>query len=65
MFKGLPALSHEQQQHAVERIQMLMTQGMSSGQAITQVADEIRKTHNGSYIAARFDEDDDEDEDNA
>jgi uncharacterized protein YoaH (UPF0181 family) len=34
MFAGLPSLSHEQQQKAVERIQELMSQGMSSGQAI-------------------------------
>ena len=29
MIAGLPALSHEQQQKAVERIQELMAQGMS------------------------------------
>jgi uncharacterized protein YoaH (UPF0181 family) len=33
MFAGLPSLSHDQQQKAVERIQELMSQGMSSGQA--------------------------------
>jgi len=38
MFAGLPSLSHEQQQKAVERIQELMSQGMSSGQAIALVA---------------------------
>lgn len=32
MFAGLPSLTHEQQQKAVERIQELMAQGMSSGQ---------------------------------
>ncbi|WP_316554764.1 YoaH family protein, partial [Klebsiella aerogenes] len=42
MFAGLPSLSHEQQQKAVERIQELMSQGMSSGQAISQVAEELR-----------------------
>lgn len=31
MFAGLPSLTHEQQQKAVERIQELMAQGMSSG----------------------------------
>ena len=36
MFAGLPSLSHEQQQKAVERIQELMSQGMSSGQAISR-----------------------------
>ncbi|QKJ87359.1 YoaH family protein [Paramixta manurensis] len=61
MTTGLPALSHEQQQQAVERIQELMAQGLSSGQAIAQVAQEIRQTHTGGLITARF-EDDDEDE---
>lgn len=61
MFKGLPALSHEQQQQAVERIQELMAGGMSSGEAITQVAQEIRQIHTGEQIRARF-EDDEEDE---
>ncbi len=42
MFAGLPSLSHEQQQKAVERIQELMSQGMSSGEAIAQVAGELR-----------------------
>ena len=57
MFKGLPALSHEQQQQAVERIQELMAGGMSSGEAITQV---IRQTHTGERILARFEDDEDE-----
>lgn len=35
MFAGLPSLSHDQQQKAVERIQELMSRGMSSGQAIS------------------------------
>jgi hypothetical protein len=60
MFKGLPALSHEQQQQAVERIQELMAGGMSSGEAITQVAQEIRQTHTGERILARFEDDEDE-----
>ncbi|HAT23848.1 MAG: YoaH family protein [Pantoea sp.] len=60
MFKGLPALSHEQQQQAVERIQELMAGGMSSGEAITQVAQEIRQTHTGERIQARFEDDEDE-----
>ncbi|MGU7801702.1 YoaH family protein, partial [Escherichia coli] len=41
--------------------QELMAQGMSSGQAIALVADELRATHTGDRIVARF-EDDDEDE---
>ncbi|EMD1657310.1 hypothetical protein ABW11_08090 [Pluralibacter gergoviae] len=57
MFAGLPSLSHEQQQKAVERIQELMAQGMSSGQAISQVADELRASHTGERIVARFEDD--------
>lgn len=60
MFTGLPALSHEQQQQAVERIQELMAGGMSSGEAITLVAQEIRQTHKGERIRALFEDDEDE-----
>lgn len=60
MFAGLPSLSHEQQQKAVERIQELMSQGMSSGQAITQVAAELRASHTGERIVARFEDDEDD-----
>ena len=60
MITGLPALSHEQQQQAVERIQELMSQGMSSGQAVAQVAQEIRDTHTGGRITARFEDEEDE-----
>jgi len=48
MFAGLPSLTHEQQQKAVERIQELMAQGMSSGQAIALVAEELRANHPAS-----------------
>ncbi|HKM96095.1 MAG TPA: YoaH family protein [Buttiauxella sp.] len=58
MIAGLPALSHEQQQEAVERIQELMAQGMSSGEAITLVAAEIRANHTGEMVAVRFEDDD-------
>ncbi|XTZ40113.1 YoaH family protein [Salmonella enterica] len=61
MFAGLPSLTHEQQQKAVERIQALMSEGMSSGEAITQVAKELRASHTGERIVARF-EDEEEDE---
>ena len=61
MFAGLPSLSHEQQQKAVERIQELMANGMSSGEAIALVASELGATHTGDRIVARF-EDEDEDE---
>ena len=60
MFTGLPALGHEQQQQAVERIQELMAGGMSSGEAITLVAQEIRQTHQGERIRALFEDDEDE-----
>ncbi|MBT0729408.1 YoaH family protein [Rosenbergiella nectarea] len=60
MFNGLPALSHQQQQQAVERIQQLMSEGLSSGQAISQVAQEIRENYQGEPQLARFEEDEDE-----
>ena len=58
MISGLPSLSHEQQQKAVERIQELMANGMSSGEAITMVAAEIRANHTGEMVAVRFEDDD-------
>jgi uncharacterized protein YoaH (UPF0181 family) len=61
MFAGLPSLSHEQQQQAVDRIHELMAQGMPSGQAIMIVAEELRANHTGEQIVARF-EDEDEDQ---
>lgn len=61
MFKGLPALSVEQQQQAVERIHQLIADGMSSGEAIARVAAEIRETHQGGISLARFEVEDDED----
>ncbi|GKW35883.1 YoaH family protein [Pectobacterium versatile] len=60
MIAGMPALTHKQQQDAVERIQELMSEGMSSGQAIALVAAEIRQNHQGDTVAMMFDEDDDE-----
>ncbi|MBD1559076.1 YoaH family protein [Vibrio sp. S9_S30] len=47
MFQNLPTLSHQEQQEAVERIQSLMAQGMSTAEAIQIVADEIRKEKKG------------------
>ena len=58
MFAGLPSLSHDQQQKAVERIQELMGQGMSSGEAITVGAQELRARHTGERIVARFEDED-------
>ncbi|WP_174870519.1 YoaH family protein [Pectobacterium polaris] len=60
MIAGMPALTHKQQQDAVERIQELMSEGMSSGQAIALVAAEIRQNHQGDTVAMMFDEEDDE-----
>ncbi|MDR9826593.1 YoaH family protein [Vibrio sp. FNV 38] len=48
MFDQLPPLSHEDQQKAVEKIQQLMEQGMSTAQAIKVVADEIRQAFEDS-----------------
>ncbi|SFN27934.1 hypothetical protein SAMN05428971_0825 [Candidatus Pantoea varia] len=62
MFIGLPALSHEQQQQAVERIQELMAGGLSSGEAIALVAQEIRQNHKGERVTAMFEDEDDENE---
>ena len=45
MITNMPALTHEEQQKAVERIQDLMAQGISSGEAIAIVAEEIRARH--------------------
>ncbi|MGF1908532.1 YoaH family protein [Vibrio kasasachensis] len=42
MFDDL-SLSHAEQQKAVEEIQQLMTQGISTAQAITIVAAKIRE----------------------
>ncbi|MBF9002634.1 MULTISPECIES: YoaH family protein [Vibrio] len=43
MFDDLPTLTHAQQQAAVEKIQALMAEGMSTAQAIKLVAEEIRQ----------------------
>ncbi|MEZ8286052.1 YoaH family protein [Vibrio splendidus] len=43
MLNDLPTLSHGEQQKAVERIQEMMTQGISTAQAIKIVAEQIRE----------------------
>ncbi|MFV0574738.1 MAG: YoaH family protein [Vibrio sp.] len=43
MFDDLPPLSHQEQQAAVEEIQKLMQQGISTAEAIKIIADKIRK----------------------
>ncbi|MGL4269565.1 MAG: YoaH family protein [Plesiomonas sp.] len=62
MFAGMPALSHSEQQQAAERIHELMAQGLSSGQAIAQVAAEIRASRQGESTRVLF-EDDEQDDD--
>ncbi|WPC75984.1 YoaH family protein [Vibrio porteresiae] len=44
MFDDL-SLTHQQQQEAVEKIQKLMAEGMSTAEAIKVVAQEIREQH--------------------
>ena len=56
MFAGLP-LSHEQQKSSGTN-SGADTQGMSSGQAIALVADELRASHTGDRIVARFEDED-------
>lgn len=63
MQSGMPALTHQEQQQAAERIHQLMEQGMSSGEAIARVAQEIREAHRGAQVAVRFDEEDEQDHD--
>ncbi|MFZ7107844.1 YoaH family protein [Avibacterium avium] len=43
--QALLSLTHEQQQEAVEKIQALMEQGVSSGDAIAMVAKELREKY--------------------
>ncbi len=62
MLTDMPALNHQQQQEAVERIQALMAEGMSSGEAIRLVSSEIRANHTGERVSIRWD-DDEEDQD--
>ncbi|OOR98717.1 hypothetical protein B0187_07495 [Haemophilus paracuniculus] len=45
MDNTLLSLTHEQQQQAVEQIQALMQQGVSSGEAIAMVAKQLRESH--------------------
>lgn len=58
MFAGLPSLTHEQQQKAVERIRELMAQRDEQRRAIALVAEELRANHSGERIVARFEDED-------
>ncbi|AYA40480.1 YoaH family protein [Xenorhabdus nematophila] len=58
MFSGMPALSHEEQQVAVEKIHQLISEGMSSGEAIAIVAQELREEHrDNEHIPVLFEDD--------
>lgn len=65
MHAGMPLLSHAEQQEAADRIHQLMEQGMSSGEAIARVAQEIREKHQGAQVAVLFDEDDEDEQHDA
>ncbi len=56
MRTGMPALSHEEQQQAADRIHQLMAEGLSSGEAIALVAQEIREQHQGAMVTAMFED---------
>ncbi|OAT37240.1 YoaH family protein [Proteus myxofaciens] len=60
MFLEMPTLTHEEQQKAVEKIQTLMSEGMSSGEAIQLVAQELREKYTGSNSVSIVFEDDNE-----
>ncbi|HGM7194455.1 TPA: YoaH family protein [Serratia marcescens] len=60
MHAGMPLLSHAEQQEAADRIHQLMEQGMSSGEAIARVAQEIREQHQGAQVAVLFDDEDEQ-----
>lgn len=60
MLAGMPSLSHQEQQEAAERIHHMMEQGMSSGEAIARVAQEIREKHQGDQVTVLFDDEEEE-----
>lgn len=53
MDNALLSLTHEQQQQAVEQIQQLMQQGISSGEAIAIVAQQLRDVHQSSSLESK------------
>lgn len=58
MLTGMPSLSHHEQEQAADRIRQLMENGMSSGEAIATVAEEIREMHKGDRVTVIFDDED-------
>ncbi len=53
MDNALLSLTHEQQQQAVEQIQQLMQQGISSGEAIAIVAQQLRDAHQSLSLESK------------
>lgn len=51
MDNALLSLTHEQQQEAVEEIQKLAQQGISMGQAIQIVANQLREKYQQNQLA--------------
>ena len=51
MDNALLSLTHEQQQEAVEEIQKLAKQGISMGQAIQIVANQLREKYQQNQLA--------------
>lgn len=60
MLNGMPSLSHNEQEQAADRIRQLMENGMSSGEAIAIVANEIRTLHKDDRVTTIFDNETDE-----
>ncbi|TPG62705.1 YoaH family protein [Ewingella americana] len=58
MLAGMPSLSHSEQEQAADRIREMMAGGMSSGEAIATVAEEIRDKHKGDRVTVIFDDED-------
>lgn len=50
MDNALPSLKHEQQQEALEEIQKLAKQGISMGQAIQIVANQLREQYQQNQL---------------
>ena len=50
MDNALPSLKHEQQQEALEEIQKLAKQGISMGQAIQIVANQLRDQYQQNQL---------------
>lgn len=64
MYNHTPTLTHSEQQEVAERIHDLMSKGISSGEAIMIVANEIREADmKRRQAAGEFPENEDEEDD--